>query len=887
MPTRPLADFLPEPLLIVRRDAIVEHVNRAFTDAFGWRNGDVAGRALFELVTNPRPEVQEFLRHCAATSSRLFGALVIRHREGVAVPCRLEGARLRQPPGRDDLIVLRAIKKESAVAQFVDLTQKIGDLSAEVSRRRRAERAASDALASERRLRDRLTALADGSGLMLSKPTLAELLPAIGEFATTLIAADGYAVWQSSSKGREWRTVWQRGLSAQFANRIEEPTDPAVLQQLNQPSYVDDVGRAPWPGVRAAAYASEGIQSLVVIPLRVGTVARATLVAYHRRRVDISEDDRRVAAALGNFASSAVASTLLHESEAARRAAVHRAAARTEFLARASAALASSLDYEATLRTVAQLAVPEIADWCAVDIAEGAELKRLAVAHQNPEKVQLALELQARYPADPHSPYGATHVLRTGNATFMARIPEPLIAASAQNAEHLTLMRSLGMTSYMCVPLLSRGRTLGVLTFVSAESGREYAEEDVRFAEDLASRAALAVENARAYEEIRRANRVKDEFLATLSHELRTPLNAVLGYARMMRSGMLDDEKRARALEVLERNAVSLNQIVEEVLDVSRIVAGKIRLNVQPIDLAVVLHDASATVKPAADAKGVHLYTQIEPARHRIHGDPDRLQQVVWNLLSNAVKFTPRGGHVHVELIHTGSQAVVRVTDNGVGIKPELLRHLFEPFTQGDSSFSRDTGGLGLGLAIARHIVEMHGGTIHVESEGDGCGATFTVRLPVAAVLVESRPLVTEDTRPQAATQPRIDQDLTGIHVLVVEDDPDARMLLYDVLEAAGATVVTADSASSALRVLEAADTPNVLISDIGMPAMDGLELITRIRASSRQEVRGMPAVALTAYARSEDRLRALEHGYQLHLAKPIRPEEVVAAIRELAPRPA
>jgi signal transduction histidine kinase/ActR/RegA family two-component response regulator len=432
--------------------------------------------------------------------------------------------------------------------------------------------------------------------------------------------------------------------------------------------------------------------------------------------------------------------------------------------------------------------------------------------------------------------------------------------------------------------MTARGRTLGALTFVAAESGRHYNDDDVNFALDVASRAAFAVENARAYEQLRAADRLKDEFLATLSHELRTPLNAILGYARMARSGMLTGERLARAVETVERNATLLTHIVEDVLDVSRIVSGKLRLNVQPTDLSLVLHDALATMLPAAEAKGVRLHTVIDPQVGPVSGDPDRLQQVVWNLLANAVKFTKRGGQVQVRLQRVNSHVEIVVSDTGVGIRPEFLPHIFERFSQGDSGPTREHSGLGLGLAIARHIVEMHGGTIHAASAGEGQGSTFSIRLPL--MIVHAAP------RPEAAREhPRTERpiaagdlpDLTGVRVLAVDDDQDALSLLREILEATGARVATTTSGSFALENIEA-DCPDVLISDLGLPGMDGFQLIERIRSLGGR-CADMAAAALTAYARTEDRAKSLRAGFEMHLTKPIDPSELVAAVAALTRR--
>ena len=544
---------------------------------------------------------------------------------------------------------------------------------------------------------------------------------------------------------------------------------------------------------------------------------------------------------------------------------------RTAFLADAGKALAQSLDYTSTLKTVASLSVPLIADWCAIDILDDGQVRRLAVAHVDPFK--LAFD----------SPYAANTVIRSGRAVFVADVTDDaLVEAAAGDGDRLAFLRSLGLLSYICAPLVAGGRTFGAVTFATAESRRRLTERDVLFVEDVASRAALTIDNARAYEEARRANRLKDEFLATLSHELRTPLNAILGYMRMMQSGLITRDKQGKAIETVARNATSLTHIIEDVLDVSRIISGKLRLDVQSVDVARVVGDAVESVLPAAAAKGVRVTVIADPRSDDVAGDPERLQQLVWNLVSNAVKFTPRGGQVQVRVDRGNSRVNITVSDTGVGIAPEFLPHIFERFRQADAGTTRAHGGLGLGLAITRHLVELHGGTIDATSDGLGKGATFRVTLPIMIVhgTALANALGFENHVPIPSPVP----NLRGIRILVVDDDSDALALVREILETTGAEVATVDSAKAALQEVETA-RPDVLIADLGMPDMDGFELISQLRHARNSAVRDVPAAALTAYARSEDRAKALRTGFQMHLAKPIDPSELMAAVASLAGR--
>ncbi|HET9531462.1 MAG TPA: ATP-binding protein, partial [Blastocatellia bacterium] len=388
--------------------------------------------------------------------------------------------------------------------------------------------------------------------------------------------------------------------------------------------------------------------------------------------------------------------------------------------------------------------------------------------------------------------------------------------------------------------------------------------------------------------ELKQNSRLKDEFLATVSHELRTPLNAILGWARMLRTGRLDEENRSRAVETIERNARLQAQLIEDLLDVSRIITGKLRLNAQPVTLVTVVEAAIDSLRPSIEAKGLRLEVTLDPRAGPVSGDPDRLQQVLWNILSNAVKFTPKSGRIQVRLERINSHTEITVSDTGKGITPEFLPFVFDRFSQADGSMTRLQGGLGLGLAIVRHLVELHGGSVHAYSPGEGLGATFTVRLPLMIVQDSER-------FPREAAQrrhPTAGHDvsfecsamLDGLKVLVVEDEPDARELLVAVLGQCGAVVTAVASAAEGLAYIEESK-PDVIVSDIEMPGEDGYSFIRKVRSLESRSGGRTLAAALTAYARVEDRLRALSAGFDTHVAKPVEPAEIVAVVASLAGR--
>jgi signal transduction histidine kinase/ActR/RegA family two-component response regulator len=558
------------------------------------------------------------------------------------------------------------------------------------------------------------------------------------------------------------------------------------------------------------------------------------------------------------------------------------------FLAEAGRLLSSSLDYRWTLTRLTALLVPRLADCCAIHL-EGWAVEDVALAHADQGKLELLQELYRRFPPPESSPYGYPAVVRAEEAQLMPEVPADFLETVAQGPEHLALLQALGICSWIVVPLRVQDHIFGAIVMMHTDSRRRYGQEDLLLAQELAGRASSAIDNARLYElaqrersKVEAATRTRDEFLAIVSHELRTPLNAILGWVRLLRGGQVEPAKQSHALEVIERNADAQNRLVGDLLDVSSSVTGRLRIHTGQLNMCDVVDMAIEGIRPAAAAKQISIETTFEREHAFLRGDAERLQQVVWNLLVNAVKFTPKHGVVRVRVSRVASELQLDVEDTGIGIEPAFLPHMFELFRQSEMGTARAHGGLGIGLSIAKQLVELHGGSIAAHSAGKGLGATFRVRLPVSSL---ASPTMGVSRIPAALGAPPAAQKLraaAGIRVLVVDDDSDARDLLKHVLEGCGAEVTEAPSAADALAVLDRY-IPDVLVSDVGMPGQDGYSLIRRIRTLPNEALRSLPAIALTAFSRNEDRTRALVAGFSLHLTKPADSAALLEAIIELA----
>ena len=589
-----------------------------------------------------------------------------------------------------------------------------------------------------------------------------------------------------------------------------------------------------------------------------------TFANYYRQPGDPSPQDRQLVEIVTRTAAVAIervqARDALRESERVAR-----------FLADASAALAVLVDFDSTLQKVASLAVPSFADWASVDLLEGdGTLRRVAVAHVNPAKVELAPELHRRFPPDPAEPHGVWNILRTGQAEIVPKINEELLMQSIKDDELLRILRELGLKSYVGVPLKVRGRTLGVVTFIAAESGRRFDYADLATAQDLADRAAVAIDNAQLYRELRDADLRKDEFLATLAHELRNPLAPIRNGLQVLRLSGTENGTVAEARTMMERQLSQMVRLVDDLLDVSRITRNKLDLRRQRVALAAVVQSAVETSRPLIEQLRHTLSLTLPPDPVHIDADPVRLAQVFSNLLNNSAKYTEPGGRIWLAAEVSGHEVAVRVRDTGLGIPAEALPRIFEMFSQVDRNMERAQGGLGIGLTLVRRLVELHGGKVEARSDGPSRGSEFTVRLPLMKEgVIGSHVPTTADGRPTTLKQ----------RILIVDDNHDSALSLGMMLDLMGNDTRTAHDGLAAVEAA-AEFRPDLILLDIGLPKLNGYEACRRIREQPWSK--GMVIVALTGWGQEQDRRRSAEAGFDHHMVKPVE----VAGLEKLLATP-
>ncbi len=556
------------------------------------------------------------------------------------------------------------------------------------------------------------------------------------------------------------------------------------------------------------------------------------------------------------------------------------------FLAQASAELSELADPDETLRRVAELAVPHFADWSEVCCVTepGSDPRRLVVHHWDPVKLRHAEELQQRYP--PSGDSGPLKVIRTGEPLFVPEVTEEHLRGEARDAEHLAMLRRLGLRSYMSVPMRTKSRVLGAMSFATSESGHTYTAFDLNTAEELAMRAAIALENSDLLHELKEADRKKDEFLAVLAHELRNPLAPVRNAISILRSGQSPSPKLQWTYDVIDRQVRQMSRLVDDLLDVSRIASGKIELRRERVELAQAVRIALETSRPVIERGGHQLTVRMPPDPIWVDADLARLAQILSNLLNNAAKYTHAGGHIWlsaekvntsitrgaVEVSSGPGEVVLRIRDNGIGIAPEMLRRIFDMFTQAGRSGDQSQGGLGIGLTLVKRLAEMHGGHVEAHSEGVGRGSEFLLRMPLSAETAANDPHA-KDAEPEPAARPR--------RILVVDDNRDAADSLSMLLHTGGHEVRVAYDGLEAVGAA-VAFRPDVVLLDIGLPKLSGYEAARRIRDARGSEVL---LVAVTGWGQAEDRRRAQEAGFDHHLTKPVDPEAIARLIDGLPER--
>ena len=550
-----------------------------------------------------------------------------------------------------------------------------------------------------------------------------------------------------------------------------------------------------------------------------------------------------------------------------------RSEAALRFLAAASKALADLTDPLSTMQKVARFAIPDFADWCTVDMLEhDGSVKRVVVAHADPSKVQLARDLQNRNPPDPSEEQAIWKILQTGQSEMVTEISDELLQERVKDAKLLNVVRELGLKSYIGVPLIVRGKALGVLTFITAESQRKYEPADLRLAEELGQRAATAIENSRLYDELRDADRRKDEFLAMLAHELRNPLAPIRNALYLMKTPNIDAKSLAEARDITERQIQHMVRLVDDLMDVSRIMRGRIELRKETVDLSAAIDQAAETARPVIDAQGQEVVITLPAEPIYLEADPTRLAQIISNLLHNAAKFSQRAGRIWVSTEREGNLAVIRVRDAGAGIPSELLPRVFDLFAQGDRTLERSQGGLGIGLTVVRRLVQMHGGTVTAHSEGADKGSEFVVRMPIMSGARET-PSKPGEPVPEG----------TGRDVLVVDDNVDAAQSTAMLLRAWGHDVRVAYSGQEAIHAAEES-VPEIVLLDIGLPIINGYDVARRLREQPQFQTTVLAAV--TGYGQAEDRRRSMEVGFDFHLTKPVDPTALQEVMSTSGRRP-
>jgi PAS domain S-box-containing protein len=854
-----ITDAVPSLMAYVSPDERYAAANRAHGEWFDRDPDQLIGCTLLDsLGEETYRTIEPYVRRALSGEQVTFEAVIpyrsdVRHVEATYVPDRAQ---------------------DGSIIGYVALTTDISDrkkLEAEL-RHQAASRAALN------RIGQYLTGQLD----------LEKLVQAVTDAATELSGAEFGAFFYNvlDDSGESYMLYTLSGAPREAFAGFPMPRNTAIFEPTFRGIEIvrlDDVTEDPRYGKSPPHYGMPKghlpVRSYLAVPVlsRSGEVLGGLFFGHSRRGVFTSAVESLIATLAAQAAIAIDNSRLFAAVERQRRAA-EDSARRSQFLSDASRTLAASFDISLSFAQVARLAAQTLGTYCTIDMLDEGRLISIAAAHADSARQRATEELRKyqRHQADASRWWLA---MQQGASQVLPELDDEFFLRASHDGHQQRLLHELGLHALVIVPLMFGGGPLGTLT-VGWTSPKRFDDDDVLIAEELAYRISLTLSNARLFQQAQDASRLKDEFLAVVSHELRTPLNAIRGWTSLLRTTKLDQRQTEHALGVIDRNISAQTQLIEDLLDISRIVSGRMRLNVQPVDVASVVKSAIDSIEPAAAAKQIRLEPVLDPGSGPVWGDPARLQQIAWNLLSNAIKFTPRQGRVQIRLRRLDSHVELAVADSGQGIAPAFLPHVFDRFRQGDSTTTRAVGGLGLGLAIVRHLVELHGGSVDAVSPGEGQGATFTVRLPV--MVLHRRK---DDYRMPVEREPqRVDIRLDGARVLCVDDDEETCEVLSVLLKNVGSEVRTATSVAEAMTIVETWH-PDVVISDIEMPGEDGYALVRRIRALEAGTGRRTLAIAVTAYARTDDRVRALSAGFQSHLPKPVEPAELLAVLGSLLGR--
>lgn len=859
---RVLMDNAPFGVALLDEDLRFLRLNEALAALLGLPRDEHFGRSITDVIPRLDPAAIERMRRVLATGEPLMN--------------QEEITGSRRPSGRRRywMVSYQRVEREAGGRGLVVVIQEISDRKEVEARERQVRRDLMLAAGHVARLQAVTSALSEArTPSEVSAIAVTQGVAALGGGAGSMMVV--------TQGGDEIELLAVHGVPdgiperfRRFPLTVESPHSRAI--RTASPEWIEthEEYATSYPAVAGKIASPSLSQAIATIPLVLHGAAIGSLCISFTESRRFDDTERYFALTLARQCAQALDRARLYEAE-------RRANERLTIVAEVSAMLAASLDSEATLASVPRACVPRFADVCSVELltADG-QLSLVALIHNDRAKEAKIRETRLLYPPDPERS-AAFRVMAERRAICEGRASDEQLAAVAEDAEHLERLRETACASHLIAPIVARGKAVGVILFGREDRAFD-SKDELALAEDIARRAGLAIDNAKLYSEVQEASRSKDEFLSVLSHELRTPLNAILGWAAILGAKMSDPDSVARGIEVIERNARAQVKIIEDILDVSRIITGKLRLDSRALDFDAVVRASVEVFGPAAEAKPVEITCELPSYLPRILGDPDRLQQVVWNLLSNAVKFTPKGGRVEIHVERASSAVLLRVSDTGPGIRPDFLPYVFDRFRQADSSSSRAHGGLGLGLAIVRHLVEMHGGSVAVESPGALGGATFTVTLPVPDDDLEGAMAGARISFVELAAA-SIPSNVSGLRVLLVDDEDDSRELMVSILRAGGADVQSCESAAKAFEAL-ARFRPDVLVSDIGMPDEDGYSFLRRVRALPPPLGR-VPAVALTAYARPEDARKAFLAGFQMHVPKPVEPSALATVVANLGGR--